>query len=318
MLKIGIVSLALLLGATAPAAAPGIAGKGAKETKEAKEAAKKGATPAGADKAQAPAGTAELGETGEAIEQAEAAQAAAAAESDPAKAAAKAVASARPSKRTSRPASKGEGKADRSEKGDKALAPPVTAQPSGATLPPSLAAPALQKELAANAKHAAGPETASEREKLEALSAELAKARAALQAETARLEALMKSRKSAQAGATPAPGGDPQPGAAPSSATMPIGDPMAPPVRPAYPLPPQAPGQVDVVSKAVKGMKPEQAAALIAHLDRGLAADVLQRMKPADAGAVLGFLRPEMGAALATEIANRPANNAAKNKNGQK
>jgi flagellar motility protein MotE (MotC chaperone) len=95
---------------------------------------------------------------------------------------------------------------------------------------------------------------------------------------------------------------------------MPIGDPMAPPARSPYLLPGPSAGQVDVVSKAIKGMKPEQAAALIAHLDRTLAADVLQRMKPADAGAVLGFLRPEMGAALATEIANRPARPAGKGK----
>jgi hypothetical protein len=28
-------------------------------------------------------------------------------------------------------------------------------------------------------------------------------------------------------------------------------------------------------------------------------------MRPADAGVILGFLKPELGAALATEIANR-------------
>jgi flagellar motility protein MotE (MotC chaperone) len=57
----------------------------------------------------------------------------------------------------------------------------------------------------------------------------------------------------------------------------------------------------------MKGMKPEQAAAIIGHLNRSLAADVLQRMRPADAGIILGFLKPDVGAALATEIASRPA-----------
>ena len=66
-------------------------------------------------------------------------------------------------------------------------------------------------------------------------------------------------------------------------------------------------GQIEVVSKAFRGMKPEQAAALIGHLERGLAAEVLLRMRPADAGAILGLLRPEVGAALATEIARQPA-----------
>ena len=83
---------------------------------------------------------------------------------------------------------------------------------------------------------------------------------------------------------------------------MPVGDPMAA-TRPS--APPASANQVDVVSKALKGMKPEQAAAIIGHLNRGLAADVLQKMRPADAGVILGFLKPELGAALATEIANR-------------
>ena len=73
--------------------------------------------------------------------------------------------------------------------------------------------------------------------------------------------------------------------------------------RPA--APPAPANQVEIVSKALKGMKPEQAAAIIGHLNRGLAADVLQKMRPADAGVILGFLKPELGAALATEIANR-------------
>jgi flagellar motility protein MotE (MotC chaperone) len=63
--------------------------------------------------------------------------------------------------------------------------------------------------------------------------------------------------------------------------------------------------QIDSVSKAMKGMKPEQAAAMVARLDRGLAAEILRRMKAIDAGAILGLLKPEQAADLATEIAIR-------------
>jgi len=52
-------------------------------------------------------------------------------------------------------------------------------------------------------------------------------------------------------------------------------------------------------------MKPEQAAAIMAHLDRSLAAEILRRMRPADAGLVLAQLKPELAANLATTIAVR-------------
>ena len=55
----------------------------------------------------------------------------------------------------------------------------------------------------------------------------------------------------------------------------------------------------------MKGMKPEQAAALVGRLDRGLAAEILRRMKSIDAGAILGLLKPDLAAELATEIATR-------------
>ena len=61
--------------------------------------------------------------------------------------------------------------------------------------------------------------------------------------------------------------------------------------------------QLDSVSKAMKGMKPEQAAALLGRLDRGLAAEILRRMKSTDAGGILGLLKPDLAADLATEIA---------------
>jgi flagellar motility protein MotE (MotC chaperone) len=165
----------------------------------------------------------------------------------------------------------------------------IDANAASAPIPPSLSSPALRQEMATGR----GPTgTASEREKMESLSADLARARTALQAETARLEALLKK-----------PVGGGQAGEAPAGdGSMPVGDPMAA-TRPA--APPAPANQVEIVSKALKGMKPEQAAAIIGHLNRGLAADVLQKMRPADAGVILGFLKPELGAALATEIANR-------------
>jgi flagellar motility protein MotE (MotC chaperone) len=173
----------------------------------------------------------------------------------------------------------------------------------GAPVPPSLSTGALRQEMAAGrpAPAAAG----SEREKLEALSADLLRARTALQAETARLEALLKSRPRSPG---EAPGGE--------GGSMPVGDPMAPVSRPASA--PGAANQVEVVSRAMKGMKPEQAAAIIGHLNRSLAADVLQRMRPADAGLILGFLKPELGAALATEIASREPPPKSKNADKEK
>ena len=87
---------------------------------------------------------------------------------------------------------------------------------------------------------------------------------------------------------------------------MAMGEPLLP--RAAIPdatLREAAGEQIDSVSKAMKGMKPEQAAALVGRLDRGLAAEILRRMKATDAGAILGLLKPDLAAELATEIATR-------------
>jgi hypothetical protein len=305
MLKIGIVTVAILLGmgVPAPAAAPGKAtvatGKGGKPG-----AGKATPEDVAADKAE-PAEDGEL-ETGEAIDAAAAEKVAPPAEQGQGARAGKAAkVASKAAPKGQRPAGPRAAPADRS-------APPVAHE--AAAVAPSLSAPALQKELGGH-RPATG-ETGSERERLEVLSADLARARAALLAETGRLEAMMRKGLPARPGGSPA--GQPGAGDPGAPTPMPIGDPMLPPPRSQYLVPAPAAGQVDIVSKAVKGMKPEQAAALIAHLDRTLAADVLQRMKPADAGAVLGFLRPEMGAALATEIANRPATNSGKGKPGQK
>jgi flagellar motility protein MotE (MotC chaperone) len=140
-------------------------------------------------------------------------------------------------------------------------------------LPPGLTASALREELARGkpAERAVG----SERERLTALLAELARAREAVRAETARLEALI--RKAAAAGLDQASPGEPPP-----------------------------PGQIDLVSRALRGMPAQQAAAIVAHLERNLAVEVLMRLRPPEAGAILGLVKPELAAALATDIARKP------------
>jgi flagellar motility protein MotE (MotC chaperone) len=151
--------------------------------------------------------------------------------------------------------------------------------------PPSTTVAALHQEL----RGLGGDEDhslASERARLEQLAAEIAKAREALKQETARLEGMLKGGAEARA-----PGGesDGAPG-------VPLGSGAS---RDAMRE------QIGTVSKAFKGMKPEQAAAIVAHLDRLLAAEVLRRMRPADAGLVLAQLKPDLAADLATTIAIR-------------
>jgi flagellar motility protein MotE (MotC chaperone) len=165
-----------------------------------------------------------------------------------------------------------------------------------------LNASAMHDELG---QHANSQKAASERERLEILSADLARARSALREETTRLEGLMDKAKQAGVIKPGAPAAATGEGGAPP--TMPVGDPLAPSAyfRPAPP-PPTFAVQVEVVSKAIKSMKPEQAAGVIGHLERSLAAEVLQRMRAADAGAILGFLKPEVAAALASEIVRSP------------
>ena len=117
---------------------------------------------------------------------------------------------------------------------------------------------------------------------------DIEKAREALRQETARLESLLKTAGNCGVGGGSS-GGEAAPATPVSAAAL----------REA------AGEQIDLVSKAMKGMKPEQAAAMITRLDRGLAAEILRRMKSVDAGAVLGLLKPELAAELATEIATR-------------
>jgi flagellar motility protein MotE (MotC chaperone) len=164
-----------------------------------------------------------------------------------------------------------------------------TADRYAAVVPPGLTLAALRNQLAAKGSQAPAdsPAVPSEHGRGDQTMAEIEKAREALRQETARLEALIRTAGNCGGGG------------------MPIGDGMLPVAVPAATLREASSEQIDSVSKAMKGMKPEQAAALIARLDRGLAAEILRRMKSVDAGAVLGLLKPELAAELATQIAIR-------------
>lgn len=62
---------------------------------------------------------------------------------------------------------------------------------------------------------------------------------------------------------------------------------------------------LEVLSKAMRGMKPAQAAAIAERLPLSLAADVMQKMPARDAGRVMGLMNPARGAEVAAEIASR-------------
>lgn len=153
--------------------------------------------------------------------------------------------------------------------------------------PPSITGSALRQEIKQNGGEDKGA-PASERARLEQLAADITKAREALKQDTARLENMLRNGG----------GGD---------LRMPLGDPTEPVASPGGPAASKEAmrEQILTVSKAMKGMKPEQAAAIISRLDRVLASEILRRMKPADAGAVMASIKPELAAELATAIATR-------------
>jgi flagellar motility protein MotE (MotC chaperone) len=127
----------------------------------------------------------------------------------------------------------------------------------------------------------------TDRARIEQLASEIEHAREALRQETARLEALIKQVGPCGEARNSPSESDPAAAAAAAAAKD------------------AAREQLDSVSKALKGMKPEQAAAVVSLLDHRLAGEVLRRMRPADAGALMGYLKPEVAAGLATEIATR-------------
>lgn len=155
---------------------------------------------------------------------------------------------------------------------------------------PSLSPAALEAEVARNRGQGDPTSAADQRARLERLQTEIAAARAALRDETARLEKTLKDHPGPEATANASPDAPDtgRPAASPAAVTGPT-------LR----------GQVEIVSREMAGMKPEQAAAILSRLDRVLAAEVVRRMKAADAGAALGKMAPEAAAGIATEIATR-------------
>ena len=129
-----------------------------------------------------------------------------------------------------------------------------------------------------------GEFNAPPRVKLEQLLAEVGKARQSLHDDTLKLEALAGTDLSKE-------------GSAPSDAPA--------PAVPGAPGQPPQKNPLDVLAKALRGIKPEQAGPIVARLDKGLAATVLLKMPPVDAGKIMGALKPEVAAELATQIAMR-------------
>ena len=141
----------------------------------------------------------------------------------------------------------------------------VGEEPGNGPLTPPLKLNALRDEMSRPpARHDEHVATKAEREKLEQLAAEINKAREGLRQDTAKLEAMLAARDAA-----PAP--------VASAGTPSSGDSGEPAKK--VPLP------IDNLAKAIRGMKPEQAAPIISRVDRKLAADVLLRM-PGAAGKV--------------------------------
>jgi len=158
-------------------------------------------------------------------------------------------------------------------------------EPVAGPIPPPLKLSGLREEMShPPVRHDEHPATKAEREKLEQLAAAINKARDGLRQETARLEAMLAARDAA-------------PPPVSSAGTPSGGDNGEPPKK--------VPSPLDTLAKAIRGMKPEQAAPILSRVDRKLAADVLLRMPGADAGKVMGVCKPEVAAELAAEIASR-------------
>jgi flagellar motility protein MotE (MotC chaperone) len=155
------------------------------------------------------------------------------------------------------------------------------------TSAPSLTVDALRAELGHTGAAGEAPLPAmSERARLEALGVDISRAREALKADTARLEVALKLPHAGDV----ASAADGRPAVRPAAGGL---------------RPDSLRGQIEIVARAIAGMKPEPAAAILTHVDRVLAADILRRMKAADAGAVMAQLKPEIAAEIATEIAIR-------------
>jgi flagellar motility protein MotE (MotC chaperone) len=152
---------------------------------------------------------------------------------------------------------------------------------AGAPPPPPIASRALADELrrASRERDADRSAIARERAHLEALKKEIAESRAALRKETQRLEGLVAAFGAKESNAHEA---------------------MRAEARAK-----ETPGSLDTLTKTVKGMRARQSAAMLARLDRGLAAAVLGRMRPAEAAAVIEKMEVAAGAEILALLAGR-------------
>ncbi len=161
----------------------------------------------------------------------------------------------------------------------------ASAQRDESTPASSLTIGAFRDELRRSPAEVEKESLKKERTHLDESATAVATAREELRKNTARLEDLL--RKVVAAKGTPvdesSPEWDPALAPKPGPGKMPL----------------------DVLAKAMRGMRPEQAAPIVSRLSRTLGADLMQRMPPADAGAVMGQMKPEVAAEVAAEIASR-------------
>ena len=186
--------------------------------------------------------------------------------------------------------------------GETAVEPSPT-KPQVPRVPPSLGGQALGDELlkagtdaTAQLEQVRGEEKALEvqRAALEKLAADIAQTRTKLRDETERLKALIVEAQRSQESTAQSTGqesaGD---DSSRSSGKVPA-DFEADPER------------LDTLARAVRGMKPDQAATLLEKLPKGLAANLLLRMRGSDAAQVLEKLKPDFAAELVGEAARPP------------
>lgn len=167
--------------------------------------------------------------------------------------------------------------------------------PSGPrrSIPPSLSADALRAELARGK---------AERERLEKLNADLAAAREAVRKETERLQKLIEANRAAGKAAAPhADHADEGKDAAMEQEAAALAGEM----EKAGPESPE-PSRLASLAKSLRGMKPQQAAVVVARVNDELASRILIAMKPADAGPIIARLPPERAAQLVERMARIP------------
>jgi len=174
----------------------------------------------------------------------------------------------------------------------------VTAE--GASSPP-LDMAAMRAEIHRESRPPELDATELPETKVEKMLAEVAKAREALHEDTLKLEALAAA--AALKPAAPPVNPDDEGGESDGRPRT-EGEGASGAAATAGGKPP-AKNPQDILAKALRGIKPEQAAPIVTRLDPQLAASVLQRMPPADAGKILAAMKADNAAVLATLIAAR-------------